>query len=85
MAAHRIRLSIDLDRALHARLKVVAARKRTTMREYCVKAVERRLAEEPAEYLTAQSDPVLAELWDNADDAVYDDPGCQGPAGRSRV
>jgi hypothetical protein len=72
MAADRARLTIDLDRALHERLKVVSARKRTTMREYCVRAVERRLAEEPAEYLTAEADPVLAELWDNEDDAVFD-------------
>lgn len=27
------------------------------------------------EYLTAETDPVLAELWDNEDDAVYDDLG----------
>jgi hypothetical protein len=73
MAADRIRLTIDLDRALHDRLKTVSARKRTTMREYCVQAVERRLAEEPAEYLTAEADPVLADLWDSEDDAVYDD------------
>jgi len=72
MAADRARLTIDLERALHERLKVVSARKRTTMREYCVQAVERRLAEEPAEYLTSEADPVLAELWDNEDDAVYD-------------
>ena len=43
------------------------------MRRYCVEAIERRLAEERAEYLTAEADPVLAELWDNEDDAVYDD------------
>jgi hypothetical protein len=27
--------------------------------------------------LTAQKSPVLAELWDNEDDAVYDDPEWQ--------
>jgi len=43
------------------------------MRRYCVEAIERRLAEEPAEYLTVAEAPVLAELWDNEDDAVYDD------------
>jgi hypothetical protein len=73
MVAERARLTIDMERSLHARLKVVAARNGTTMREYCVQAVERQLAEEPAEYLTAQEAPVLAELWDNPDDAVYDD------------
>jgi hypothetical protein len=36
-----------------------------------------RVRLEPAtwekDYLTAEDDPVLAELWDNADDAIYDD------------
>jgi predicted transcriptional regulator len=73
MANERARLTIDLEPSLHGRLKVVAARKRTTMRRYCVEAIEHRLAEESAEYLTAEADPVLAELWDNEDDAVYDD------------
>jgi len=27
--------------------------------------------------LTAENSPVLAELWDNEDDAVYDDPEWQ--------
>jgi len=66
-------LTIDLEPQLHSKLKVVAAKKRTSMREYTVEAIERRLAEEPAEYLTAEAEPVLAELWDNDDDAVYDD------------
>lgn len=73
MPADKARLTIDLERELHARLKIVAARKGTTMREYCVQAVETKLAEEPAEYLTAEEAPVLAELWDNPEDAVYDD------------
>jgi predicted DNA-binding protein len=73
MANERARLTIDLEPALHKRLKVVTARRGITMRRYCVEAIERRLAEEPAEYLTAAEAPVLAELWDNEDDAVYDD------------
>jgi len=73
MAVDRARLTIDLQPGLHAHLKVVAAKKGTSMREYCVNAIKRQLAEEPAEYLTAEADPVLAELWDNEDDAVYDD------------
>lgn len=72
MAADKARLTIDLAPTLHSRLKVVVARKGTTMREYCIRAIERQLAEEPAEYLTAEADPVLAELWDNEDDAAYD-------------
>ena len=73
MVAERARLTLDLDRELHARLKLIAVRKRKSMRDYCVEAIERRIAEEPTEYLTAAEDPVLAELWDNEDDAVYDD------------
>lgn len=73
MVAEKSRLTIDLDSGLHSRLKVVAAKRGTTMRDYCVAAIQTRIAEEPAEYLTSESDPVLAELWDNDDDAVYDD------------
>ena len=73
MASKKARLTIDLEPDVHARLKVVAARRRTTMRRYTVQAIERQLSEEPAEYLTAREAPVLAELWDNPDDAVYDD------------
>ena len=73
MANEMARLTIDLEPALHKRLKVVTARRGITMRRYCVEAIERRLAEEPAEYLTVAEAPVLAELWDNEDDAVYDD------------
>ncbi len=72
MVAERARLTIDLDAQLHGRLKVISARKGTTMRQYCVQAIERQLAEEPEEYLTAEADPVLAELWDNEEDEVYD-------------
>jgi predicted DNA-binding protein len=67
------RLTIDLASTLHARLKIIAAKRGTSMRDYTVEAIERRLAEEPAEYLTAEADPVLGELWDNDDDRVYDE------------
>ena len=43
------------------------------MRDYCVDAIQRQLSGEPADVLTAEADPVLAELWDNDDDAAYDD------------
>lgn len=73
MVSEKSRLTIDLDSRLHSRLKIVAAKRGKSMREYCVRAIESRIAEEPAEYLTSDADPVLAELWDNDDDAVYDD------------
>ena len=45
-------------------------------REYVVRAVKERLSSD-LEYdnllsMTAQADPVLAELWDNEKDSVYD-------------
>jgi hypothetical protein len=73
MVSEKSRLTIDLDQRLHSRLKIVAAKRGTSMREYCVRAIETSIAEEPGEYLTSEADPVLAELWDNSDDAVYDD------------
>jgi hypothetical protein len=69
----KARLTLDIDEKLHLRLKIASARRGTTMRQYTVSAIERRLAEDSGEYLTAEADPVLAELWDNDDDAVYDD------------
>jgi hypothetical protein len=73
VAIDHARLTLDLDPSLHGKLKVLAARKGTTMRRYCIEAIEHRIAEERAEYLTAAEAPALAELWDNPDDAIYDD------------
>jgi Antitoxin ParD len=73
VAPKKSRLTIDLDPRLHSRLKIVAAKRGTTMRDYCVNAIQTRVAEEPAKYLTAEADPVLADLWDNDDDAAYDE------------
>jgi plasmid stability protein len=67
------RLTLDIDSNLHSQLKVVAAKRGTSMREYCLEAIEAKIAEERLTYLSAAADPVLAELWDNDDDAVYDD------------
>lgn len=72
MVAEKARLTLDLPPELHTRLKVVSARRGTTMREYCVDAIEHKLSDEAPEYITAAEDPVLAALWDNEDDAVYD-------------
>lgn len=73
MPKPKARLTIDLDPRMHAQLKVVAARKGTTMRSYTIRALEHGLENEPEEYLTAEEAQVLAELWDNPDDAIYDE------------
>jgi predicted transcriptional regulator len=71
--AERARLTLDIDPALHKKLKMLAAQKRITMRELCLRAIEHEVQEEAAPYLTAEEAPLLAELWDNDEDAIYDD------------
>ncbi len=43
MTAKRTRFTIDMDPAFQKRLKVMAALKGTSMRQYCLDAVEREL------------------------------------------
>jgi hypothetical protein len=75
----RPRISIDVQPELWRRLRLAAARCDLTIQQYLREAIEARLREdlgddlEPAHMvLTASSDPVLAELWDNPRDAEYD-------------
>jgi uncharacterized protein (DUF1778 family) len=74
----RPRISVDVSIELRRRLRLAAARRDTTVGHYVVEAIEERLAadlareREPAFALSAASDPVLAELWDNPADAAYD-------------
>lgn len=78
--AKRTRLTIDLPADLKRRLRLVAAQRDVSIRQYMLETIEERLAgdwEELIEQeglltLTAQADPVLAELWDNEKDAAYD-------------
>ncbi|MCY3655232.1 MAG: hypothetical protein OXG95_01295 [Chloroflexi bacterium] len=44
MVAGKKRLTLDVDAALQQRLKVVAALRGVSMREYCEAAIERELA-----------------------------------------
>ena len=77
----RARLSIDVSREARRRIRLAAARRDQSIRQYVWEAVEARLQDDllrerstgtPA--LTESSDPVLAELWDNPADAAYDKP-----------
>jgi hypothetical protein len=82
----RGRLTLDLGETLHRQVKIAAAVRRQTIREFCVQAIQTRLrdvtdrtfqqqATAEATWLTemtAAADPVLAELWDNEHDAAYD-------------
>ena len=77
--AKRARLSIDLSSDGRRRIRVAAAKRDVSIRKYVLEAVEHRLKEdlgvEGHDYLfllTANTDPVLAKLWDNPNDSAYD-------------
>lgn len=76
----RARLSIALSLAAQRRISKAAAQRDLSVRQYVLEAVQQRLKEDLSEAieresllaLSAQTDPVLAELWDNSQDAAYD-------------
>jgi uncharacterized protein (DUF1778 family) len=76
--AKRPRISVDVMPDLRRRLRLAAAKRDLTVRQYVLDALEERLREdlgdedEDASALTRKADPVLAELWDNQRDSAYD-------------
>ena len=78
--SQQARLSIDVSREARRRIRLAAARRDQSIRQYVWEAVEARLREDLAEDASAEllalsgsADPVLAELWDNSSDAAYDE------------
>ncbi len=78
--AQHARLSIDVTRGTRRRIRLAAAQRDQSIRQYVSEAIEARLQNDlPDEAsadpvaLRASADPVLAELWDNPADAAYDD------------
>lgn len=76
----RARLSIDVSAATRRRVRLAAARRDQSIRDYVVEALTERLREDLGDEdldetgaLTERADPVLGRLWRNADDSVYDD------------
>ena len=78
--ARPARLSIDVTRETRRRIRLAAALRDQSIRQYVSEAIETRLEDDligemsvdpPA--LRASADPVLAGLWDNPADARYDD------------
>lgn len=72
------RVSVEMDPPLHRLLEAAAAARDQSIAQYIIEAVKERLSQDnddqrKANALTAASDPVLAELWDNPRDAEYDD------------
>lgn len=59
-------------------MRLAAAKRDLTVRRYVVEAIQERLQQDIGDYgedmlvLTANADPVLAEVWDNDRDAAYD-------------
>jgi len=76
----RPRLSIDLSREARRRIRMAAAKRDLSIRQYVLEAGQERLradlgeeqAREHLLALTSHADPVLATLWDNPQDAAYD-------------
>jgi predicted transcriptional regulator len=73
----RPRISIDVEPELRRRLRLAAAKRDLTIQRYVLDAIADRLREDLGDDLddagmTAKTDPVLAELWDNPRDAAYD-------------
>jgi hypothetical protein len=76
-AAKRPRISVDVPPLVRRRLRLAAARRDLTVRQYLLETIEERLREDLDDTdgtlaLTSKTDPVLAELWDNHKDAQYD-------------
>lgn len=74
----RRHISIDLEFDLGQQLRHAAEHRGVTVRQYILEALETRLREDIRDHgehttaLTAWTDPVLADLWDNDHDAAYD-------------
>jgi uncharacterized protein (DUF1778 family) len=77
-ATKRPRISIDVQPEIRRRLRLAAAKHDLSIRRYVLQAIEDRLREDLGDdaegiaTLTARTDPVLADLWDNPRDAAYD-------------
>lgn len=77
-AGRRPRISIDVYPEMRRRLRLAAAKHDQTVRQYVLDTIEERLRQdigddaEQVGVLSASSDPVLGELWDNERDASYD-------------
>ena len=73
----RPRISVDVLPHVRRRLRLAAARRDATVRQYVLDAIEERLREDLGDddeetlALTRKTDPVLADLWDNVKDAAY--------------
>jgi hypothetical protein len=73
----RPRINIDVLPEMGRRLRLAAAKRDLTVRQYVLEAIEERIRGDLGDgegvlALTAKVEPVLAELWDNRRDSAYD-------------
>ncbi len=77
-SAKRPRISVDVPPEVRRRLRLAAAKRDLTVRQYVLEAIEEHLRKDLGDdnegvlALTAKADPVLAELRDNRKDSEYD-------------
>jgi len=71
-------ISLDVTPAVRRRVRLAAAKRDVSVRQYIMDSLQERLREDLGDdgeelvALTAKVDPVLANLWDNDKDAAYD-------------
>ena len=76
--AKRPRISLDVAPIVRRRIRLAAAKREVSVRQYLLDAVQDRLREDLGDdgeelvTLNAAADPVLSSLWDNDKDAAYD-------------
>ena len=71
--APRARLAIDLPTDVRRQVRMAAARRDMSLQAYVRRALDRQLEEDAVDALRAVEDPVLADLWADPENAVYDD------------
>lgn len=79
MHKQTVRLSIDVEPALRKKLKIAAATKGTSLREYCLQAIESCLKveelskkREESYTWTQLSGKAFSRDWNSSEDSVYD-------------
>jgi len=77
LTSRRARLSIDVTTSERRRIRLAAARRDESIRDYVVRAIEAQLMTDlesaSLTAMTETADPVLGGLWKNAKDSTYDD------------
>ena len=69
----RARIAVDLPLDVRRRVRIAAARRDMGLQDYVRRALDRQLEEDALDALDEVEDPVLAELWSDAENGVYDD------------